>query len=76
MPIEWNESFIVPIFKKGNAFDPNNYRGITIIKTLHKILCKFLVNRINLLNIDNTNIKSTEWLYPKRRMCCPSGHTT
>lgn len=37
-PSTWSSSIIVPVFKKGDSTDPNNYRGISLISNL----CKFL----------------------------------
>ncbi|KAL6120713.1 hypothetical protein NUSPORA_02512 [Nucleospora cyclopteri] len=46
VPIEWRSNVIVPIFKKGDPKDLNNYRGITLINTLSKVFMKILANRL------------------------------
>jgi len=38
LPEEWKESITVPIHKKGEKTDFNNYRGISILPTTYKIL--------------------------------------
>jgi hypothetical protein len=38
LPNVWLKSFITPIFKKGNATDPTNYRPISLTATLCKIM--------------------------------------
>jgi len=38
VPEEWKESINLPIYKKGNKKDYNNYRGISILPTTYKIL--------------------------------------
>jgi hypothetical protein len=38
LPGEWKESIIVPIHKKGDETDCNNYRGISHFPTTYKIL--------------------------------------
>ena len=45
-PKLWNESLIIPLHKKGNRLDPNNYRGIAISSCLGKIFLKIITNRI------------------------------
>lgn len=45
-PDQWSESIVVPILKKGDRSDPNNYRGISLICTASKILNKVLATRL------------------------------
>ena len=46
-PESWTQGLIVPIHKKGDKGDPNNYRGITLISTVAKIFSLILRNRLN-----------------------------
>jgi hypothetical protein len=42
LPDQWNESIIVPIHKKGEKTDYNNYCGISLLLTSYKILSNIL----------------------------------
>jgi hypothetical protein len=44
----WLSSYIVPIHKSGDPFDPNNYRGISLLNGIAKIFSAILNNRIML----------------------------
>ena len=46
LPEEWKESIIVPICKKGDKTDCNNYRGISILPATYKILSNILFSRL------------------------------
>ena len=39
---------IIPLFKKGDKSDPNNYRGICLLPILSRVLGRILATRIRL----------------------------
>jgi hypothetical protein len=46
LPEEWKESIIVPIYKTVNKTDCSNYRGISLLPTICKILSHILLSRL------------------------------
>jgi hypothetical protein len=46
LPQQWKESITVPIHKKGDKTDCNNYRGISLLSTAYKILSNILLARL------------------------------
>jgi hypothetical protein len=46
LPQQWEESIIVPIYKKGDKTDCNNYQGVSLLSTAHKILSNILLARL------------------------------
>ncbi len=45
-PDIWNQGLITPIFKNGDKFDPNNYRGISVSSNLGKLFCSIINARL------------------------------
>jgi hypothetical protein len=43
---QWKKSIIVPIYRKGEKNECNNYRGISILSTAYKILSNILLARL------------------------------
>jgi hypothetical protein len=46
LPQQWKESVIVPIYRKGDKNDCNNYRGISLLLSAYKILSNILLVRL------------------------------
>lgn len=46
IPMEWTESVIIPIFKKGDKSECSNYRGISLLPTCYKVLSNVLLARL------------------------------
>jgi hypothetical protein len=46
LPQQWKESIIIPIHKKDDKTDCNNYRGVSILSTAYKILSSILLARL------------------------------
>ena len=52
-PKEWKDCIVVPIHKKGDKHDPNNYRGISLINTMLKVPCKILAARLQSICLES-----------------------
>jgi len=46
LPQKWKEHIIVPIHKKGDKTNCNNYREISLLSTAYKILSNTLLARL------------------------------
>jgi hypothetical protein len=46
LPQQWKESIIVPIHKKGDKTDCNNYRGMSLLSIAYKGLSNILLARL------------------------------
>ena len=67
-PDTWNQGLITPIFKSGDKYDPNNYRGICVSGNLGKLFCSILNSRLqNFLSEHNVLSKSQIGFTPQHR---------
>jgi hypothetical protein len=48
LPKQWKESIIIPIHKKGDKTDCNNYQGIPLLSNAYKISSTILLARLTL----------------------------
>jgi hypothetical protein len=46
LPQQWKESIIVPIHKKGDKTDCNNYRGISLLSTAYEMISNIILARL------------------------------
>ena len=46
LPENWKKSVIVPIYKRGDKTDCNNYRGILLLSATYKFLSNILLPRL------------------------------
>jgi hypothetical protein len=46
LPHQWKESIVVPIHKKGDKTECNNYQGTSLLPTSYKMLSSILVSRL------------------------------
>jgi hypothetical protein len=47
LPDQWKESIIVPIHKKGEKIDCNNYRGISLLSNSYKVSSNIILSRLS-----------------------------
>jgi hypothetical protein len=47
VPDQWKESIIVPVHKKGDKTDCNNYLGISLLSTSYTILPNILLSLLS-----------------------------
>ena len=47
LPDDWTEGYVIPLHKKGDANEVENYRGITLLSTLGKLFTRVINNRLN-----------------------------
>lgn len=52
-PNSWKQTIILPILKKGDPSNPDNYRGISITSVLSKVFMSILTDRLNSWAEDN-----------------------
>ena len=66
-PSQWSEGIIVPLFKKNDPNDVNNYRGITLVSCFSKIFTGILNNRLKNWAENNSIISDSQFGFRKGR---------
>lgn len=69
IPDSWRVSVIVPVPKKGDLRKPGNYRGICLINTLLKVLCKIVERRMRLFAEENNLLCREQAGFRTREEC-------
>jgi hypothetical protein len=72
LPEGWKESIIVPIYKKGDKTDCNNYKGISLLPTTYKILSNIRRNRSTILIIYSVFFKHLRKNWNTMKQCISS----
>jgi sorting nexin-29 len=62
------KSVVIPIIRKGNRKDCDNYRGISLLNTIYKIYANIIKNKLNKY-CDNI-IDEEQNGFQKGRSCC------
>uniref|UniRef100_T1IVY6 Reverse transcriptase domain-containing protein n=1 Tax=Strigamia maritima TaxID=126957 RepID=T1IVY6_STRMM len=57
---QWRVGIICPIFKAGNASLPSNYRGITLLNGIYKVITAMMAKRISSWLEENHKIKESQ----------------
>ena len=63
----WTRGIIVPVPKKGNLNDVNNYRGITLTSVFSKIFSLILDNRLRKWAEDNEKLSDSQFGFRAKR---------
>ena len=66
-PDDWKHARIVPIFKKGDKTLPSNYRPISILSTVSKVLEKHIHSLVFSFLSENSLISDYQWGFMPRR---------
>ena len=66
-PNQWSEGIIVPLFKKNDPCDVNNYRGITLLSCFSKLFTGILNNRVTKWAENNNILSDSQFGFRKGR---------
>ncbi|OMJ17200.1 Transposon TX1 uncharacterized, partial [Smittium culicis] len=75
MPKQMDPSVVVPIPKKGDMRDPNNYRGISLIQTLAKVVSKIIARRLCIIDRKHDILAKEQAGFRSREECVAQATT-
>jgi hypothetical protein len=68
IPEDWCDGIIIPIPKKGDLRDCNNWRGITMLSVPGKVLCSIILDRLK-VSVDK-KLRQHQAGFRTGRSCC------
>ena len=66
-PHEWSKAIIIPLHKKGEVNNPDNYRGISLFSVLSNLFTNIINNRLTLLSESNQVLNDAQAGFRKGR---------
>ena len=67
VPRDWKNQITIPVFKKGQKSDCNNYRGIAILCVTNKIISRTILNR--LIPVLDSQLNKSQCCFRSNRGC-------
>ena len=64
-PKAWQTNTLTPLFKKGDQYDPKNYRGIAVSSSISKIFLTIMQKRLSNFAYSNNLIPSCQIAYKR-----------
>ena len=69
VPEDWREAEVTPIFKKGAASQPSNYRPISLTSVVGKLMESIMVDKITSFLESNLLLRSSQHGFRRQRSC-------
>ena len=69
VPIEWKEADIIPLFKKGSRNKSENYRPVSLISVICKLLERLIKYHLVDVLVKNKLINQSQHGFLKARSC-------
>ena len=67
-PDSWRKGIVIPLHKKGDKNDVNNYRGITVLSCFSKLFTNVLNNRVVTFCNSNTCISDAQFGFKNHKV--------
>jgi hypothetical protein len=67
LPQDWKIAVVAPIYKKGDKFDSNNYRPISLTSLVVKVMESVIVDQINCFSVEQNILSDKQHGFTKGR---------